>query len=88
MLTDKNIRKVFKEKGIEMSKKEIQQIFTNSRRLYFAINNILDPLEGINSSIKGDIFVIGGKFITYVNKKDKALKQPLFSGEALVESFP
>lgn len=44
VLTDENIKKALKNEGIEMSEHEIQNVFTNSKRLHFAFHNIAKPL--------------------------------------------
>ena len=46
-LTNKNIKETIKKSGIEISEVEIKESFTRGRRLYFAVNNISDPLAAV-----------------------------------------
>jgi hypothetical protein len=63
VLTDTNIEKILEEEGMDMNKEDMQNVFTDSKRLYFAINNIANPLGGIKSWIRGDICVVGNNFL-------------------------
>jgi hypothetical protein len=46
-LTDEKIDETLKKAGVDMEIDEIQEVFTNGRRLNFAMNNIADPLDGV-----------------------------------------
>ncbi|MBU1446053.1 hypothetical protein KKD70_02200 [Patescibacteria group bacterium] len=47
VLTDENIQIALKEIGIDMEVDEIRSMFTKSKRIYFSIQNVSNPLDGV-----------------------------------------
>jgi len=64
-LTDAKIREKLREENIVMSDQEIAEVFTKGVRLYFAVHNIENPLEGIVRWVKGTVTTPWGSFADY-----------------------